>query len=448
MQNGGSEATFNLKAVVQETGLKPDTLRAWERRYGLPHPTRTAGGHRLYSQRDIDILKWLAARQDEGLSISRAVSMWKKMVSAGKDPLLEMPVETAEPMPSSLTSGASINQLRRAWVEACLEFDEQGAENAIAQALSMYSPEVVCMQILQKGLAELGVSWYEGVATAQQEHFASALAMRRVEALLQGTPQPTRIGRILVGCAPEEEHSFSALLLTLLLRRRGWEALYLGANVPLARLEATVAAAEPHLVVLTAQTLHTAATLYGMAEVLMREDVPLAYGGLVFSSMEALRDRIPGHFLGERLEDAPHTVEQLIAGPRPIGRVRRPSPEYQALLALFLDRQARIESLVWDDMEGQDIRPHHLSRANRDLSRNIAAALTLGDIRFVGEDIFWIEGLLMNYHYRLPEEAVRSYLEAYRRAVQTTLGEQGRLIVDWLNEIIAGADAEPHPSDY
>ncbi len=58
---------YNLKAVVQETGLKPDTLRAWERRYGsLPEPNRTGGGHRLYSQQDINTLKWLLARQDEG----------------------------------------------------------------------------------------------------------------------------------------------------------------------------------------------------------------------------------------------------------------------------------------------------------------------------------------------------------------------------------------------
>ena len=51
--------TYNLKAVVQETGLKPDTLRAWERRYGIPEPDRTGGGHRLYSQHDINTLKWL-----------------------------------------------------------------------------------------------------------------------------------------------------------------------------------------------------------------------------------------------------------------------------------------------------------------------------------------------------------------------------------------------------
>src|SRR5512136_3331090 len=79
--------TLNLKAVVRETGLKPDTIRAWERRYGIPKPPRTTGGHRLYSQRDIDLLKWMNARQHEGMSISRIVDLWKSLEAEGKDPL-------------------------------------------------------------------------------------------------------------------------------------------------------------------------------------------------------------------------------------------------------------------------------------------------------------------------------------------------------------------------
>ena len=59
MASTDSEPTYNLKAVVRETGLKPDTVRVWERRYGLPQPERTAGGHRLYSQQDISILIYL-----------------------------------------------------------------------------------------------------------------------------------------------------------------------------------------------------------------------------------------------------------------------------------------------------------------------------------------------------------------------------------------------------
>ena len=78
---------YNLKVVLKETGLAADTLRAWERRYGLPVPQRTAGGHRLYSQRDIETIKWLMKRQAEGLSISRAVDMYNDLLASGSDPL-------------------------------------------------------------------------------------------------------------------------------------------------------------------------------------------------------------------------------------------------------------------------------------------------------------------------------------------------------------------------
>src|SRR5215208_7309322 len=78
---------FNLKVVLKETGLAADTLRAWERRYGLPIPQRSAGGHRLYSQRDIETIKWLLKRQAEGLSISRAVDLWNEQLASGSDPL-------------------------------------------------------------------------------------------------------------------------------------------------------------------------------------------------------------------------------------------------------------------------------------------------------------------------------------------------------------------------
>ena len=92
---------FNLKAVLKETGLAADTLRAWERRYGLPVPQRSAGGHRLYSQRDIETIKWLIRRQAEGLSISRAVDLWNEQLGSGSDPL-------AGPVQSTFTSTAAL----------------------------------------------------------------------------------------------------------------------------------------------------------------------------------------------------------------------------------------------------------------------------------------------------------------------------------------------------
>ena len=74
---------YNLKAVVKETGLNPATLRAWERRYGMPQPQRTKGGHRQYCRRDIDTLLWLIARQEEGMSIGNASQLWQTLNEQG-----------------------------------------------------------------------------------------------------------------------------------------------------------------------------------------------------------------------------------------------------------------------------------------------------------------------------------------------------------------------------
>ena len=78
---------------------------------------------------------------------------------------------------------------------------------------------------------------------------------------------------------------FGLLLLTFLLRRRGWEVVYLGANVPVQKLETTVAATNPDLVLMAAQRLQAAASLLEAAQVLQREGRALAYGGLIFNEV-------------------------------------------------------------------------------------------------------------------------------------------------------------------
>ena len=90
MKGPSKTPAYNLKVVIRETGLKPYTLRAWERRYGLPNPQRTEGGHRLYSQHDIEMIKWLIERQNEGLRINHAVELWRSFEEAGQEPLLAM----------------------------------------------------------------------------------------------------------------------------------------------------------------------------------------------------------------------------------------------------------------------------------------------------------------------------------------------------------------------
>jgi len=429
-------AKFNLKAVLQETGLKPDTLRAWERRYGLPQPERSSGGHRLYSQRDIDIIKWLIARQGEGLSISRAVDLWRSLDSEGQDPLqmAEFAPSEAAFVPASLPEGEALAELRRAWTSACLAYEERKAEQVLTQAFALYPVEVVCVELLQKGLNEVGEGWYQGQVTVQQEHFASELAARRLEALLASTPPPTRPERILIACPPQEEHTFSALLLTLFLRRRSWDVVYLGANVPIGRMDSAITNTKPRLVILPAQQLHTAASLLEMAHFLKERQVPLAYGGLVFNMLPALRAQIPGYFLGERLDEAPMVVEQILSSPGPMPPGEPISEVYQHALTQFRERQGLIDAYVWRSMDPAQEGRENYTTANTHLALNIKAALSLGDMDLLGVDIEWVEGLLGNH--RLPSELLYDYLDVYRQAAKSHLDEHGAPVIDWLEHVV------------
>src|SRR5689334_9511472 len=125
---------LNLKAVLQETGIAADTLRAWERRYGLPLPQRTAGGHRLYSQYDLETIKWLLARQSEGLSISRAVDLWNEQHASGTDPLDGLTTSTSSAPVLTFAPNTNLDSLRTQWISACLVFNEASAEQVLNQA--------------------------------------------------------------------------------------------------------------------------------------------------------------------------------------------------------------------------------------------------------------------------------------------------------------------------
>ena len=138
-------------------------------------------------------------------------------------------------------------------------------------------------------------------------------------ALFAAAPSPNRVGRILATCPPQEDHVFSLLLLTLFLRRSGWDVVYLGANVPIDRIAETVSNGNFQLVVSSAQLLHTAASLKEMAKVFQSQEIPLVYGGRIFNLLPELRSRIPGTFLGESLESAPQLIERLmVAQPSPV----------------------------------------------------------------------------------------------------------------------------------
>jgi methanogenic corrinoid protein MtbC1 len=426
---------LNVSAVVEQTGVEAHSLRAWERRYGIPKPKRSDGGHRLYSQRDVDIIRWLAARQAEGLNIGRAAELWKQLIAAGHDPL----ARADDFEPPAVVAGASVDALRQAWVSACLAFDEESAEQAVVGGFASLDPESVVTGVLQKGLSQIGDLWYEGQATVQQEHFATELALRRVEALIVASPPPYRSELILVAGPPGELHGFSPLLVTFFLRRRGWNVLHLGADVPLAQLGETVAAQRPSMVISAAQQLSTASTMREMATMLLERGIATAYGGWIFDRIPSLRDHIPGHYLGDRLDCAADKMEALIGAPLPPPKEPM-SAERQAALAHFRERVPLIQAELGRFLGDLDMRAEHLAVAMQQLPVHLSAALSLCDLRYMDPCLDWIEGLLANLGF--PDDLLRRYLEVYQQAAAQHLDERAELVLSWLDGLVAGAALE------
>lgn len=418
---------YNLKAVIKETGLPPATLRAWERRYGLFKPQRSPGGHRLYSEDEINLLKWLIEKQKEGLSISRAVDLWRSQAAKSQE---TVQIPSAAQVPPVMSEGM-LSQLSKNWYEACLAFNEPEAELAMAKALAIATPEVVCAQVLQKGLAELGRGWYAGKVSAQQEHFASALVARRLNALFAVAPLPTRSGRLLAACPPGEYHDLALLMLAFILRWRGWEVTYLGADIPLDQLDATLRTASPHLVLSAAQTLPGAASMSELAEIVNSQSIPLAFGGGIFNQIAGLSERIPGHFLGRDIDAAPKVIEHLLAF-RPSPPVSRPlPPAYAVALAGFKEREALILTQVKQIMKFSQVSPQYLETANVNFSRAVIAALTLGDIHLLDHSVEWLNGLLENYG--VPPVFVVEYHHTLHQVVREQLSFQAGPISEWLS---------------
>jgi MerR family transcriptional regulator, light-induced transcriptional regulator len=418
---------YNLKTALEKTGIKADALRAWERRYGLPSPARSDGRQRLYSLYDIEVIKWLLARQSKGVRISQAVEEWNDLCRNGGDPFQKSEL----PPPPGTSSPVSIplNELKTEWLQAGVNFDESRMEDILKQAFAILPVEAVCTEIIQNGLNEIGEKWYRGEISTQQEHFISAFSMRRIEALIVACPRPFRHQKVLIGCAPTDWHTLPLLILNLFLRRKGIKVIYLGANVAFAQLVEAVQFLAPHLVVLSAQQLSTAAFLYQTADSLTRRGFQTAYGGWIFNHLPALQQVIPAHYLGADINSAIQKIETLCIQPFSRPAVETIPPAVLQTASLFASKRSQIELEVLESISHFGIKPKSIELANHFFGNDLAAGLELGNIDFMDIDLQWATRMASSKpFYKYLEE----YLKIYALAVNQTMGSEGQLITDWI----------------
>jgi methanogenic corrinoid protein MtbC1 len=213
-------AGLNIAALAHRTGVAPDTLRKWEQRYSILQPTRTAGGQRRYSERDVARVQWLSARLREGYRIGEAATL----LGAGA---------AAEPArsPAELLSGI---------LDAVEQGDATDIGVRLDQAFALNTVEAALGKIVGPLLEMVGARWQAGELNVAEEHLVSESVRARLGHLLADTGGGMR-GVAVLACAPGERHELGLMMAAIALRRDGWDAVYLGSDTP---AEAAVSLAE------------------------------------------------------------------------------------------------------------------------------------------------------------------------------------------------------------
>lgn len=310
-------ALFNTKAVVQETGVSAATLRAWERRYGVPEPERTESNYRLYSERDIALIRWLRERVEGGLSISQAIELYRSVSEGGENAPSTIPGETPHERQARQPHDFATSSARL--MAAFKAFDEQRADHLLNELFALYPIEDVLTEVIQPVMVEIGEQWHSGEVSIPIEHFATAYVERKVMALINAQPTHPDAPLVITGCAPREQHELGILLFSLFLRRTGLRVVYLGQNVPLVDLRAALEALQPAMLALSAMTDEAALALQPIAEMIetMPEPRPLfAYGGGAFLQNPDLAEATPGLHLGPDAQTAARVALRHIRAAR------------------------------------------------------------------------------------------------------------------------------------
>jgi methanogenic corrinoid protein MtbC1 len=299
-----------IKAICEQTGVLPVTLRAWERRYKLVRPSRTSGNYRLYSDRDIALLRWVRSRMEAGHSISSVAREFQALRRAGHWP----PLTGSLPAQATAPNAAPAAEYARRLYSALTALDEPQAGALLGEAHGGFDLDVVCLEIIQPCLYEIGEAWYRGEIRIATEHFASNFLRGHLMGLFQACPMRQSAPHIVAGCAPDELHDIGSLVLALLLRREGYRVEYLGANVPLEDLAEYARAVRPALICLSAHSEETARGLRRLDARLagMRPRPRFAFGGRVFNAQPALRKIVPGLFMGEDARQAVAAVRAFL----------------------------------------------------------------------------------------------------------------------------------------
>jgi methanogenic corrinoid protein MtbC1 len=289
-----------MRVVLRRTGLTPDLLRAWERRYGVVAPGRTPGGQRLYSESDVERLTLLRRATLYGHAISQVAALENQEIARllFETPVADLPgVDTSAPGEAAGVVAQCLESVK--WMNGA------ALDTSLRQAALTMGPVRFTEHVIAPLVRQIGDLWHSGELRIVQEHLATSVVRQVVGGMMSFARPSPDAKTLLTATTSGQLHEIGAMLAAAVAASRGWHPIYLGPDLSGEEIaeaaERTGADAVALSIVFPTEDGSIGADLTTLAKRVGR-DVSIYAGGAAADAHRPLLDRLGIEYL-EQISD-------------------------------------------------------------------------------------------------------------------------------------------------
>jgi DNA-binding transcriptional MerR regulator len=251
------EPGLPISAAAREVGVDAGTLRAWQRRYGLGASVRSPGGHRRYIAVDLDQIRAVRDLVAAGISTADAA----RAVLSGELPGHGLAEAAAR---LGISDGlddvaAELDRLCR----AALDLDGPSATAVLQASMTRRGSCQTWESLMAPALRRIDSCDASRPQRVISEHLISHLVAGALIQQLSRRPVVSAPRRVLLACAPNEQHTLPLLALAATLAETGIGASMFGARTPRSALRHAISADDQLIIVVLAVQAVDAGGLVG-----------------------------------------------------------------------------------------------------------------------------------------------------------------------------------------
>lgn len=218
-------AIYSISDLEKLSGIKSHTIRIWEQRYGILRPKRTDTNIRFYEDQDLQVLLNVALLNRHGFRISKIAEMTKE--------------EITEQVSSVSNFKFDMDAQLDVLTLSVIEMDEVKFARIFDNHVEQLGFERAMLEVVYPFMEKLSLLWLTGSIKPVQENFITQLIRNKLIVAIEKEPlvSDRKVPKFVLYLPKDEQQELSILFMQYILKRRGFRAVNLGANLALVDLK-------------------------------------------------------------------------------------------------------------------------------------------------------------------------------------------------------------------